>query len=141
MKFLLILMSVWSLTLFSCSKPSQSTSLSKNSFSEKLTGKWQHTQSYYSIGGPLIYVSTESLGQWIVFKDNGGFASNMPGFKNVTKYEIVDSLKVKFITPGTQQGFRLLYFTLDAADNSLSLGPADIICIEGCGDKFKKTFF
>jgi hypothetical protein len=140
MKLLLVLMSVCTFTFLSCSKPSQST-LEKNALSEKIVGKWKHTQSYYSIGGPLIYVSTENLGEWIEFKNNGRFASNMAAFKNVTKYEVVDSLKVKFITPGVQQGFRLFYFTLGASDNSLSLSPADFICIEGCGDKFKKGFF
>lgn len=141
MKLMLILISVASLTLLSCSKPSQSRSLSKNSITEKIPGKWRYTQSYYSIGGPLIYVSTESLGQWIVFNDDGGFASNMPNFESVTTYEIVDSLRVKFITPGVQSGFRLFYLSLDAADNSLSLSPADPVCIEGCGDKFKRAFF
>lgn len=137
MKCLLIVITVWSLTFISCSK----SSLSEKSFSEKITGKWRYTQSYYSAGGPLIYVSTERFGQWIVFKDDGGFTSNMPRFENVTRYEIVDSSRVKFITPAIQPGFRLFYLSLDPEDNSLSLSPADFICIEGCGDKFKRNIF
>lgn len=135
MKFLLVVISLWSCTLFSCNKSSLPTP--GKSVPEELTGKWHYAQSFYSIGGPLIYVSTENLKQWIEFKDNGTFLTNMPDFKNITKYSIVDSTKVKF-TPANQQGISLFYFRLDATDNSLSLSPASPACIEGCGNKFKK---
>jgi len=103
MKSLLIFITIWSLTLASCKK----TTFSGKTISEKITGKWRYAQAFYSIGGPLIYVSTESLRQWIEFKADGNFTSNMPRFENVTSYEMIDSFNIKFITPVQQPGFRL----------------------------------
>lgn len=109
----------------------------EKSFSEQITGKWKFSQSFYSIGGPLIYVSTENLNQWIDFKADGGFSSNMPDFKNITNYELLDSSKVRFISSPSQAGVRYFIF-LDSVHSSLTLSPADLRCIEGCGNKFKR---
>jgi hypothetical protein len=133
MKRLLIFITIWSFTHISCNK-----SIPSVCFSEKITGKWRYTESYYSIGGPLIYVSTESAGQWIIFNADGSFKSNIPHFINISSYKILDSSRVKFIAPTQQPGYRLFYLSLDPVDNSLTLSPADFVCKEGCGDKFKR---
>ena len=128
-----VLIAIWSLALISCNK----SSVVPTTLNEKISGKWRHTQYYYSIGGPLIYVSKESGNQWIVFSADGKFSSNIPHFYNFSRYEILDSTKLKF-TITTPPGFRLFYFSLTPLANSLSLSPADFICVEGCGDIFKR---
>ena len=128
MNRLVIFIAICSFTHLSCNKQIPSG----------LTGKWRYTQSYYSIGGPLIYVSTESAGQWIIFNTDGSFKSNVPRYINISEYKILDSSRVKFTTPFQQPRFHLFYYSIDVALQSLSLSPADFICIEGCGDKFKR---
>lgn len=135
MRHLLILIIIWSVAFVSCKKSPIQTD---ESFSKNLIGKWKYTQNFYSIGGPLIYRSTDNLKQWIVFNDDGSFNSNMPQFKSFANYEIQDSIKVKFITPLQPSGFRLYFYFLDSVKHSLSLSPANFICIEGCGDIFKR---
>jgi hypothetical protein len=122
-----------SIIFLSCTK----SPLIKNA-SKELAGKWRYTQTFYSIGGPLIYEPTDNLNQWIVFETNGSFTSNMPQFKEVVKYEIIDSVHVKFITVVQQPGPQLYFYSVDSIENSLTLSPADIICIEGCGSKFRR---
>ena len=133
MKYLLIAL-VLLLTFISCKKQPENTRKEP----ETLSGKWNYAQRFYSIGGPLIYESTKNLKQWILFVTSGGsFSSNMPDFKNVTSYEIVDSGKVKFNLPSQQPGSRLFFYKIDTSTNALSLSPADFICIEGCGYMFE----
>ncbi|MEP6616703.1 MAG: hypothetical protein ABJA57_09005 [Ginsengibacter sp.] len=122
-----------SLALFACNK----SNLTTTSFTTGITGKWRYTQTYYSIGGPLIYKSTETENLWVVFNNDGSFASNIPHFSNVVGFEILDSSRVKFIIP-SPLSTRLFYFSLDPTMHSLLLSPADFICDEGCGDIFKR---
>ena len=132
MKYLLIAFALL-LTFISCKKQSENTKKEP----ETLSGKWNYSQRFYSIGGPLIYESTRNLKQWILFATSDGyFSSNMPDFKNVTTYEIVDSGKVRFNLPSQQPRSRLFFYKIDASTSALSLSPADFICIEGCGYTF-----
>ena len=102
-----------------------------------LIGRWKYSQSFYSIGGPLIYKSTENLNQWVQFNSDGTFSSNTSAFAQFTSFHIEDSIRMKFIAP-VASNTRLYFFSLDSIDRKLSLSPADFICIEGCGDIFKK---
>ena len=111
--------------------------LNNKTFPKELTGKWTYSQSFYSIGGPPIYTSTENLHQWINFKDDGSFTSNFPAFQQVTNYEVLDSVKVRLISPSPQSSSRYFY-GFDANARTLTLSSADNICIEGCGWKFKR---
>ena len=120
------------LSLGACNK-----ALNNKTFSKELTGKWDYNQSFYSIGGPLIYTSTENLHQWINFKADGTFASSFPAFQQITNYEVLDSIKVKLINLSTQSASRYFY-SFDANRQILTMSPADNICIEGCGWKFKR---
>ena len=108
--------------------------------SGSITGKWRYIQYYYSIGGPPIYVPTDTARQWILFNPDGSFSATVPGFANFKRFEMVDSSIIKFITP-PQPGFRLFNLEFDANRNILTLTPADYICIEGCGDIFKRDGF
>jgi len=104
-----------------------------------LSGKWNYTKSFYSIGGPFIFISTKNLNQWILFGTTGkSFSSNVPEFKNATSYEIVDSTKVKLSLPSQQPDSSMFFYRLDASANELILSPADIICIDGCGYIFER---
>lgn len=135
MKRLLILLGVGAFMLFSCSKLSR---LREKTFTPGLTGKWNYAEYYYSVGGPLIYKPAESPNQWIIFNDDSSFTSNMTDFDKVMRYEKMDSSKVKLIASQQQPAFRLYHYALDSISNTLSLSPADFICIEGCGYKFKR---
>lgn len=104
--------------------------------SKNITGKWKYSQTFYSDGGPLIYKPTAYLNQWVNFNSNSSFLSNMPAFKDFNNYEIEDSVKLKFTS--ALQPERLYFYHIDSLQNSLSLSPADFICIEGCGDIFQK---
>lgn len=107
------------------------------SSSTDLSGRWNYSQSYYSIGGPLIYVSTGNLHQWIEFHTGGGFITNMPQFQAFTSYEVLDSSKIKLIRPSPQPSERF-FVRIDSAARTLDISSADNICIEGCGNKFKR---
>ena len=87
MKHLLILITKWSVAFLSCKK---SLTQTDESFSKNLIDKWKYTQNFYSIGGPLIYRSTDNLKQWIVFNADGSFNSNIPQFGSFVnmKYRI-----------------------------------------------------
>jgi hypothetical protein len=134
MKTFLLSILILTVVAASCSKPAASGKHSSGEF----TGRWRYAERFYSIGGPLIYESTEGLKQWIEFKADGGFASNMPEFKDATSYKTIDPSKVQLIRPLQQPNTRLYFITLDSTGGSLSLSPADFVCIEGCGVKFKR---
>lgn len=102
-----------------------------------LIGRWKYSQAFYSIGGPLIYTSTENLHQWVQFNSDGTFSGNTSAFKQFTSFHIEDSIRIKFIAP-VAPNTRLYFFSLDSINRKLSLSPADFICIEGCGDIFTK---
>ncbi|MBE7171987.1 MAG: hypothetical protein INR73_15480 [Williamsia sp.] len=121
------------LALTACEK---ADSTGKN-YPENLIGKWNYSQSFYSIGGPLIYTNTERLHQWIEFKADGSFSSNMPAFQDVAGYEVLDSVKVKFIRPASASSERF-FVHFEPATKTLTVSSADHICIEGCGSKFKR---
>ena len=133
MKKVFLLIALFFLALAACDKPN----VQNKSYPEKLVGKWYYSQQFYSIGGPLIYTSTENLHQWINFKSDGGFSSNLPQFKNVVSYEVLDSVKIRFNSPATSSSERF-FVQIDTQTQTLALSSADNICIEGCGMKFKR---
>lgn len=133
MKFVLIFILLGSLNFVGCKKPAIENT---KTFSKNIIGKWKYSQRFYSTGGPLIFKSTASLNQWILFRADSSFSSNLPGFENVNSFRIEDSIKLKFISGNQQE--RLYFYHIDTLQNSLTLSSADFICIEGCGDIFKK---
>ena len=103
---------------------------------KSITGTWNYTQRFYSLGGPLVYESTTQLRQRITFYKVGKLSSDIPAFKNFDEYTIIDSIRVKLSS--VSQMDRLYFFKIDSVKNSLTLSPADNICTEGCGDIFQR---
>ncbi|MEO6638325.1 MAG: hypothetical protein ABIN25_08615 [Ginsengibacter sp.] len=133
MKCLLIFVLIGSLNFFGCKKPAiENTKTS----SKNITGKWNYTQAFYSMGGPLIFTSTAERNQSILFETDSSFSSNVPAFENFNSFRMEDSAKIKFLSATQQE--RIYFYRIDSLQNSLTLSPADFICIEGCGDIFKK---
>ncbi len=133
MKYLLIFILFGSLSFAGCEKPVVENT---KTFSKNITGKWNYTQTFYSSGGPLIFTSTENLKQWILFNADSSFSSNVPTFESFNKFSIQDSFKLNLTSASQME--RSYFYHIDTLQNSLSLSPADFICIAGCGDIFKR---
>ncbi len=121
------------LVLVSCEKSKVKI---PETYSRDIEGKWNYTQKFYSDGSQTHYESTSDLNQWVIFNADSSFSSNMPVFETFAKYSILDSFRLK-LTSGPQQQ-ALYLFHIDSLQHSLSLSSLDFICIEGCGDIFKK---
>lgn len=119
--------------LASCTK----SGFNGNSVAENIIGRWNYTQSYASPGSGYIYTSTANLKQWIEFRTDGSFSTNMPDFAKVTRYQMQDTLIIKFTEPASATP-RRYSIMLKSSDHSLTLSSADFICIEGCGQIFTK---
>ncbi len=132
MKYLLIIF-VCVLNLLACKK---SPPIIVDNYSNNISGKWNYFQTYFSSGGPITYNSTAYLKQWINFEPDSSFSSNVDGFKKFSSYSVEDSFKVKFTS--AQSPERYYFFKIDSLQGTLSLSPADYLCIEGCGDIFKR---
>lgn len=132
MKYLLIIIFCF-LNLFACKK---SPPIIVDNYSNTIGGKWNYFQTYFSSGGPITYNSTAYLKQWVNFERDSTFSSNVAGFEKFSFYSLEDSFKVKFTS--AQFPERLYFFKIDSIHGTLSLSPADYLCIEGCGDIFKK---
>jgi hypothetical protein len=120
-------------TLASCKKSTMQTAVI---YSKNITGKWNYSQGYYSDGSALIYEPTSYLHQWVIFNNDSSFSSNEPTFEGFNSYSIQDSFRIKFISQLQHES--LYFYHIDSLKNTLSLSNADFICIEGCGDIFKK---
>ncbi|MDQ6902368.1 MAG: hypothetical protein M3139_05070 [Bacteroidota bacterium] len=132
MKHLLILF-ICLLNLIACKK---SSPVVVNHYSNSISGKWNYFQSYYSSGGPITYTSTAYLNQWIKFEPDSSFSSNVDGFEKFNTWSLEDSFKLKFTSSLSPE--RHYFFKIGSLHGTLSLSSADYICIEGCGDIFKK---
>jgi len=103
-----------------------------------LDGKWNLTAYYFSTGAAGgWHPVTGSASQWIDFKANGAFASNLAPYDTAATYQVVDSFQVKFTNVSSRYSTRYFY-TLDSINHILQLSPADLICIEGCAQKFSR---
>lgn len=126
MKVLRFLVFAISILMISCSEED----LADTAF----TGKWKLVQTYYSIGGPLIYndINPENE-EFIQFKNNGRLVYPNSDY---TEYKLKDSTTITFIKKDkTTQDY---YFVLN--EEILDLSPAGPIrCIEGCGSRYKKV--
>lgn len=116
-----------------CNK-AQNSNIEKQSF--VFTGKWNYSQRSYSPGGPLIYESTRSLNQWIIFRKDSSISSNMPRFQKFGSYSLTDSVTLRF--SGITQPDALYFYHFDPETGKLSLSSAINVCIEGCADIFTK---
>jgi len=101
-----------------------------------LKGKWTYHEYYMSAGGLPDYYPANPPGQWVDFKSDGSVSSNMDIFKTINRYEILDSVKVRFFSP--PNGTELFGYHIDTVARTVGLYSLDHICIEGCGIVLKK---
>lgn len=120
----------------SCTKVD--TSRKGKEYPNGLAGKWNYTEDYYSIGGPLLYRPAHPPGQWVDFRENGTLTSTMELFKGVDTYEVQDSIRIRFFTPAHANGYFSYFYSIDTITHTLSLSSLDYICIEECGIRLER---
>jgi hypothetical protein len=104
-----------------------------------ITGKWNYTAWYASIGtGEVNWQPVTPANKYVEFRPDGTFSSNLSPFREAITYQLVDSLHIKF-TKRQAQDTLLYFFKLDSIRRELQLSPAILICIEGCSQKFIKN--
>jgi hypothetical protein len=119
----------------SCSKPGI---IHKTPIEKTVLGKWTYTENFYSAGGPGAWHAVTPANQTIEFKANGSFIP-APSFLNgANRFEMLDSVTIKFQPATTSSGFILMGYILDTAQRELYLYPVNPMCIEGCSSKFVK---
>jgi hypothetical protein len=122
-------------TIASCTKSADK----ERSLTSGLTGKWEYTETYFSIGGPGTWHPVQPGGQTIEFKPDGSFISVASFSGTFRHYEVNDSATVKFTPAPTSSGFVLMGYIIDSTEGSLLLYPVNPVCIEGCTDKFRRS--
>jgi len=124
---LTLLLAVLSIVFFSCEK-------GETLKSATLTGKWKLFDSFYSIGGPLIYKQADlETPVFLDLKNDGKLSYTNT---NYTAFAVKDSIIVTFIDKNKDRS-DFYYFI---KGDTLTLSPAGPrICIEGCGERFIKV--
>jgi hypothetical protein len=102
-----------------------------------ITGKWNYTAYYFSIGGPGSWQPVSGTNQWIELKENGSFSSNFAPFNYVVSYQLTDSIHIQF-NKALGQDALLYRYALDTVKHELLLSDAINICTEGCAQKFAR---
>ena len=105
---------------------------------QSLIGKWTYTDYFYSIGGPGEWHPVEPANQTIEFKADGSFVPAESFLKGVTRYEVLDSIRIKFHPTSTASGFTLMGYSIEKAGKELKMYPIDPLCIEGCNNRFRR---
>lgn len=117
-----------------------SGSKSLNDGGNTLTGTWLYTEQYTSIGGPGNWSPAQPSGQKITFQTDGNFVSTGEILKGSSRFEILDSLRIKLTPAPNEKGFVVLGYVLDSSGRYLELYPLEPTrCIEGCMSKFQKV--
>ena len=101
--------------------------------SSALLGKWKLYDTYFSIGGPLIYSRVaEGNDVYLTFDARGRLSGTNTDYMS---YNLKDSTIVTFIKKDkTTENY---YYRIE--DGFLNLSPAgDAMCIEGCGSRYEK---
>jgi len=103
-----------------------------------LIGKWTYTEYYISIGGPGEWRAVTPPNQTIEFKPDGTFIPSESFLKDANRFEILDSVTVKFQPVSTPSGFILMGYIIDTMERELQMYPVNPMCIEGCSNKFTR---
>ena len=119
---------------FCCSK----RPISAEPLNKDILGKWTWVENFYSIGGAGQWHTVTPVSQTIEFKPNGSFVSPNAFLNGATRYELVDSITIKFQPASTASGYILMQYKMDAGGSVLYLQPLDPRCIEGCNNKFRR---
>jgi len=104
---------------------------------DSLIGTWTYVEYFYSVGGPGSWHPAPA-NQKIEFKSDGSFSSTEFFLKGVNRYEIVDSVTIKFQPVSRPSGYMLMGYKMDSSLGDLYLYPVDPYCIEGCSNKFRR---
>jgi len=121
--------------MFSCTKSGIETG---GKIPATLTGKWNYSAYFYSIGSPGSWHPANEQNKWIEFKEDGSFSSNLSPFNTAVGYHVTDSAHVQFITAVSSDSSLYYSFNIDTVQRSVSLSSARQICIEGCAQKFTR---
>ena len=103
-----------------------------------LIGKWTYTEYYISSGGPGEWRAVTPPNQTIEFKPDGTFIPSESFLKDANRFEILDSVTVKFQPVSTPSGFILMGYIIDTMERELQMYPVNPMCIEGCSNKFTR---
>ncbi len=79
MKYISVFVLFTIFTVTSCTKSHEEN---VGIINKSITGAWNYTQRFYSLGGPLVYESTTQLRQRITFDKVGKLSSDIPAYKN-----------------------------------------------------------
>lgn len=129
----ILIIAIVTCTIVSCHK-----SNSENPIANTIIGKWYYTEQYQSSGPPGQWYPVNPPNQFISFEPNGVFATSTTLFSGVTRYQLMDSSRVKFIIPNFYLGYKLYQYKIDTVARTLTLSPLTFICIEGCASRFKR---
>ena len=119
---------------FGCSK----RPISGEPLNNDILGKWIWVENFYSIGGPGQWHPVTPASQTIEFKPDGSFVAPNAFLSSATRYELVDSITIKFQPASTPSGYILMQYKIDVGGSELYLQPVDPRCIEGCNNKFRR---
>ncbi|HEV8284888.1 MAG TPA: hypothetical protein VGQ09_11300 [Chitinophagaceae bacterium] len=119
--------------IFGCKKSDKLEPIDNN-----IIGKWTYVEYFFSIGGPGQWHPVTPANQTIEFKPDGSFVSVNSFLNGATRFEMVDSVTIKFQPASTPSGFILMGYLIKTANRELYLYPISPRCIEGCSNKFKR---
>jgi hypothetical protein len=103
-----------------------------------IIGKWTYTEYNIGIGGPGQWLPATPAGQTIEFKSDGTFISSGSLRWEATKFEILDSVTIKFRPASTPPGYLLMVYSIDTIARELLMYPVNPMCIEGCEYKYRR---
>lgn len=101
-----------------------------------IVGKWEFTEYFISPGDAGKWHKAKPQGRVIHFKADGSFSATRDGFKAFTKYELISPGKIR-LSAANSGDTRLLGFSIDTDHAWLFTYPGDVICFEGCSDKYR----
>ncbi len=116
----------------------KSVVVNKEPIDKTVIGKWNYTEYFFSTGGPGSWHPVSPANQTIEFKSDGTFVPAESFLKTANRFEIIDSVTIKFQPTSTAMGYTLMGYQIKTADRELYLYPVNPLCIEGCSNKFTK---
>ena len=84
-----------------------------------LIARWTYVEYYFSSGGPGEWHPVQPANQEIEFRSDGSFIPTATFLNGVTRYEIVDSVTIKFLPFSRPSGFMLMGYKIDTTGREL----------------------
>ncbi len=101
-----------------------------------IVGKWEFSEYFMSPGDAGKWYKAKPGGRVIHFKADGSFSATREGFKQFTKYELLNTGKIR-LSAVDSGNTMLLGFSIDTDNAWLFTYPGEAICVEGCSDKYR----